>query len=146
MRERQRQLRQQAKNLTQDLRNAKKRRTRILARLRHLDTAGVLQVLGERGLDLEGLASLQPRREAQRREDMEVEAAPVDDHASSETLSLRGDAPDEHVEAEDAHTPECVEKDDVKLKDKKTDAEPSSEKWVLQDFSLEYVSMHWYET
>jgi len=90
MRERQRQLREQSRNLRQDLRNARRRRARVLTRLRHLDTASVLQVLSERGLDLAGQgASLQPPRIALPQGTGEPDAA-SGDHSGSETLSLAG--------------------------------------------------------
>ena len=90
MRERQRQLREQSRNLRQDLRNARRRRARVLTRLRHLDTASVLQVLSERGLDLAGQGtSLQPPRNAAVLEIGAAEVAAVE-NSDSETLSLAG--------------------------------------------------------
>ena len=47
-------LKNEARKVRNDLKNKKRRRARVINRLRHLDTASVLQALTDRGLDLSG--------------------------------------------------------------------------------------------
>ncbi len=54
LRERQRELKQEQRRVKNEMKNKKRRRARVIARLRHLDTASVMQVLLERGLDVVG--------------------------------------------------------------------------------------------
>jgi hypothetical protein len=50
------QLRAQQKRIRAEMKNKARKRQRVLARMRHLDTAAVLQVLIERGVQLGGRA------------------------------------------------------------------------------------------
>ena len=51
-RRRAKELKNEARKVRNDMKNKKRRRARVINRLRHLDTASVVQVLMDRGLDL----------------------------------------------------------------------------------------------
>ena len=54
LRQRAKELKTEARKVKNDMKNKKRRRARVINRLRHLDTASVLQVLMDRGLELSG--------------------------------------------------------------------------------------------
>ena len=54
LRKRAKELKNEARKVRNDMKNKKRRRARVINRLRHLDTASVLQVLMDRGLELSG--------------------------------------------------------------------------------------------
>ena len=53
-------LKKEQKRVRQEMKNTTRKRQRVLARMRHLDTASVLQVLVERGVQLGPPASVPP--------------------------------------------------------------------------------------
>jgi hypothetical protein len=57
LRSRHRELKQQQRKVKSQLRNQKRKRARVLKRMRNLDTASVLQVLMDRGIDFSGAGS-----------------------------------------------------------------------------------------
>jgi len=57
LRSRHRELKQQQEKVKSQLHNQKRKRARVLKRMRNLDTASVLQVLMDRGIDFTGAGS-----------------------------------------------------------------------------------------
>ena len=64
LRLKQKSLKQEQKRIRAEMKNKKRRRARLLQRMRHLDTASVLQALMERGLDFAGTKAARAQESA----------------------------------------------------------------------------------